>query len=135
MKDVCCHVGLFTKSPKKLIEFYTEKLGFELGESKQISSDWMEQIFGLQADCQLTKLKFGDLIIEIFSPQRGELQDRKAPMVGFNHLGIGVEDKKSFVQYLEKKGMPVLILGKKGRFVYFIRDPEGNLIEIYESKV
>jgi catechol 2,3-dioxygenase-like lactoylglutathione lyase family enzyme len=44
-----------------------------------------------------------------------------------------VADKELFVRELDKKGVPVLKLEGTGRFIYFVQDPEGNLIEIYEK--
>ena len=73
------------------------------------------------------------MIIEIFVPQSGRLDDKITPLQGYNHWGLGVEDKELFVRELESNGVPVLKLEGTGRFIYFIKDPEGNLIEIYEK--
>ena len=133
MNGSCDHVGLFSQNPKKLIPFYTEKMGFEQIGTKTISKEWMTQIFGMPAACQLVKLRYGFAVVEIFVPQAGGLNDRITPSVGYNHWGLGVEDKEAYVDRLEKKGVPVLKLEGTGKFIYFIKDPEGNLIEIYEK--
>lgn len=133
MNAECNHIGLFSKYPDKLMPFYMEKLGFEHLGTKSISKEWMTQIFGMPAACRLIKLHYGSAVVEIFVPQGGDLNDRIPPSVGYNHWGLGVEDKEAYVRRLEKKGVPVLKLEGTGKFIYFIKDPEGNSIEIYEK--
>lgn len=133
MSGSCDHIGLFSQNPELLVAFYTEKLGFEHHGSKSISKEWMTQIFGMPAACQLIKLRFGSAVVEIFVPESGSLDGRITPTQGYNHWGLGVADKDLFVRELEKKGIPVLKLEGAERFIYFVKDPEGNLIEIYET--
>lgn len=133
MNKIFHHIGLFSRNPEKLIEFYTERLDFEPVGTKSISKEWMTQIFNMPSGCQLTKLSAGSLVLEIFSSPEIELESRSTPVAGYNHWGLGVEDKESFVQELERKGVPVLRLEGTDRFIYFIKDPEGNLIEIYQG--
>lgn len=130
---MCHHIGLFSQDPESLVTFYTEKLGFEHKGSKIISADWMDKIFGFPVASRLIKLGFGSAVIEIFAPQSGELVRRTAGSSGYNHWGLGVEDKESYVILLEKMGVPLLKLEGSGKSIYFIKDPEGNLIEIYEK--
>ena len=133
MNGSCDHIGLFSQNPEVLVPFYTEKLGFELQGSKSISKEWMTRIFGMPAACQLIKLRFGSAVVEIFVPESGNLDNKITPSQGYNHWGLGVADKESFVRDLESKGIPVLKLEGSGRFIYFVKDPEENLIEIYET--
>jgi catechol 2,3-dioxygenase-like lactoylglutathione lyase family enzyme len=133
MKGSCDHIGLFSQNPEVLVLFYTEKMGFERQGSKPVSKEWMAQIFGLSVACRLIKLRFGSAVVEIFVPESGSLDEKITPSQGYNHWGLGVSDKESFVRELESKGIPVLKLESNGRFVYFVKDPEGNLIEIYET--
>ncbi len=127
------HIGLFSRTPEKLIEFYTQKLGFDWVDAKSISKEWMTQIFNAPSACQLVKLRAGSLILEIFSSPEIKLKNQVDLATGYNHWGLGVEDKESFVRELESKGIPVLKLRATDRFIYFIKDPEGNLIEIYQA--
>jgi len=131
--SMCHHIGLFSQNPESLVSFYTEKLDFEHQGTKSISADWMTRIFGMPDACQLIKLRFGSAVVEIFAPRTGGLDNRTTPSVGYNHWGFGVEDKEAYVSRLEKKGVPVLKLEGTGKFIYFIKDPEENLIEIYEE--
>jgi catechol 2,3-dioxygenase-like lactoylglutathione lyase family enzyme len=134
MEASCDHVGLFSQNPEILVPFYTEKLGFENVGTKSVSKEWMSRIFGVPAECLLIKLRYGSAVVEIFVPQSRILGDKIAASQGYNHWGLGVEDKDSYVRTLEREGVPVLKLEGSGRFIYFIKDPGGNLIEIYEKK-
>jgi len=133
MGNMCHHVGIFTNNPRELIGFYTEKLGFEVEGEKTISEELLRGIFGLSSPCTLTKLRFGTVIIEILTPQNLELKKRPNDVKGYNHWSLGVQNKEAFTEELKKKGVPVLEFEKNGHFIYFVKDPEGNLIEIYES--
>jgi len=133
MNVKCDHIGLFSQNPDILVPFYKEKLGFEHKGTRPISKEWMTRIFGLSAECQLIKMCHGSLVLEIFVPQSGELGSKITPSAGYNHWGLGVEDKELFVHELESNGVSVLKLKGTGRFTCFVKDPEGNLIEIYEK--
>jgi catechol 2,3-dioxygenase-like lactoylglutathione lyase family enzyme len=133
MNQECHHIGLFSRYPDKLLPFYTEKLGFEHRGAKLISKEWMTRIFGMPAECQLIKLCCGSAVVEIFVPLAEGLQKKTIPSVGYNHWGLGVDDKEAYVRQLEEKGVSMLKLEGTGKFIYFIKDPEGNLIEVYQK--
>lgn len=129
----CHHLGIFTNNPSKLIKFYEEKLGFENGGTKLVSRDLMGKIFGIPSSCSLTKLRLGQSVLEIISPQNMNLKRKRHDISGYNHWALEVADKEKFCQELQQKGVVVLELEREERRILFVRDPEGNLIEIYES--
>ena len=133
MIPTCHHLGVFTSNPQNLIKFYTEKLGFEEGETKLVSEDLMEKIFGIPSTCTLTKLRLGQSILEIITPQNLNLKRRESDISGYNHWALEVADKNKFCQELRQKGVTILQVEREGRKIFFVEDPEGNLIEIYES--
>ncbi|MGA1841740.1 MAG: VOC family protein [bacterium] len=128
------HIGIFTNNPKELTRFYTEKIGFQKEATKIIPETLMRDIFNISTPCKLTKLKYDRVVIEIISPQDYKLRKRESDITGYNHWSLGVEDKEFFCQELIKRDVPVLKIENKGRFVCFIKDPDGNLIEIYEAR-
>jgi catechol 2,3-dioxygenase-like lactoylglutathione lyase family enzyme len=134
MNIFCHHFGILARNPENLKEFYVKWLGFEEGETRLLPADLVNQIFGIPSPCYLTKLSHGSLVLEIFSLTDIDTQERKYATVGYNHWGMGVEDKEQFVQDLKKKNVPVMEIEHSGRMIYFVKDPEGNLIEIYEVK-
>lgn len=127
------HIGLQTDSSQTLIRFYTEKLGFEKGETRTIPKDLMDRIFGLSWECRMTKLRFGRVILEIFSPENMQLEKKSVNSKGLNHWGLEVENRETFILECEQKGVDLLKIDRNGRFIYFIKDPDGNLIEIFGS--
>jgi catechol 2,3-dioxygenase-like lactoylglutathione lyase family enzyme len=134
MNIFCHHFGILARNPEKLIEFYVKKLGFEEGETRLLSADLVNQIFGIPSPSSLTKLKCGSLVLEVFSITDMDAQERKSVTAGYNHWGMRVEDKEQYVKDLKQKDVPVLEIEHSGRMIYFVKDPEGNLIEIYEVK-
>ena len=128
------HMGIFSNNPQGLIGFYTEKLGFSQHATKMVSRSIMEPVFGLSSPCSLTKLTLDGIVIEIISPENGQLKKGGQNTSGYNHWGLGVPDKERYCQSLEKQGIPVIRIEKNGGYVAFIKDPDGNLIEIYEAK-
>lgn len=69
MTNYCHHVGICTNNSQELIRFYRENLDFQEGETRPVSKDVMEHIFGIPTSCNLTKLTFGQIVLEIISPQ------------------------------------------------------------------
>ncbi len=128
-----CHLGLISDDPTALIRFYTEKLGFSEGENRTIPSDLVHEIFGLPVECRMTKLHRGEMILEVFSPLGLEIEPRADTQAGYNHFGLWVEDKKQFCRQLAEQGVEVIETPYKDRFVYFVKDPDGNRIEIFET--
>jgi catechol 2,3-dioxygenase-like lactoylglutathione lyase family enzyme len=128
-----CHLGLISNNPEGLIRFYTEKLGFTEGESRALPSGLVETVFGLQVECRMTKLHRGEVTLEVFSPQDLQLRPLADRQAGYNHFGLWVEDKKSFCRRLADQGVEVIEAPYQDRFVYFVKDPDGNRIEIFDA--
>ncbi len=134
MNIFCHHFGILARNPGELKEFYIECLGFEEEETRLLPADLVNQIFRIPAPCYLTKLRRGSLIIEVFSLTDLQSHNRETTTAGYNHWGLGVEDKLRFIRDLKQKNVPVIEIEHSGRMIYFVKDPEGNLIEIYEVK-
>lgn len=127
------HIGLITRRPEAIINFYTSVLGFEQGESRTLSRDMMEAIFDIQAEGKMTKLQFGKVVLEVFSCE-GKLKDKDVYGCGYNHWGLSVDDKEAYINDKEAAGAFISRIKYKDRFIYFIKDPDGNLIEVFENK-
>ena len=134
MNIFCHHLGILTRDPEKLKGFYINRLGFEEGETRLLPADLVDRIFSIPNPCYLTKLKYGSLVLEIFSLTDKQTQKRDSATVGYNHWGMGVKDKERFVQGLKQKNVPIMEIEHAGRMIYFLKDPEENLIEIYEVR-
>lgn len=129
----CHHVGIMTNNPRGLIDFYCAKLGFEESGTTLVSQDLMEHIFGIPTPCTLTKMRRDDVLLEILHPQRLELKQNPFDAAGMNHWSLGVKDRDSFMAELESKDMAVVEFQKDEKAIIFLKDPDGNLVEIYEA--
>ena len=127
------HVGLFAAEPEVLVRFYTEKMNFVEAGRRVIPQSMMQPIFGLEVDCEMIKLRLDDTTLEIFAPLENRLERKREGIAGYNHWGITVADKEDYCLRLERSGVTIIKAEKDGRQIYFIKDPEGNLIEVFDS--
>jgi len=133
MKQNCNHIGLITGNDDILVKFYTDKLGFRESGARLISASLMKQLFGLPCECQMTKLVLGEIVLEIFNPTGIDISLRTEDTSGLNHWGLNVLDKESFCRDLASKGVEIIKAFHKDRHIYFIKDPEGNRIEVFDK--
>jgi catechol 2,3-dioxygenase-like lactoylglutathione lyase family enzyme len=137
----CDHIGILTNNANRLADFYIHKLGFKKEKQEILPASLMKPIFGISTDCQFIRLESARINsarsslgskgvkIEIFQPHslclNGKLRVR-----GYNHWGFCVSDKKKFCQELKRKKVSIIEVKRNGRMVFFIKDPDGNRIEI-----
>lgn len=126
----CDHIGLFSRHPKKLINFYVEKLGFKVEKQDIVSKAIINSIFGIDLECRLTRLSLGRIKIEIFSPSFSPKRTKFSKLEGINHWGFSTGDRRRFCQKLIKDKVKIITIERNSHKVYFIKDPQDNLIEI-----
>lgn len=129
------HAGLFTAHPKRLLNFYTKKLGFKKENQTLLPKNIVFSLFKLKKDCRMLKLSKDAVTLELFwfSKSRGRDQppERKPSGLGYNHLGIEVNDREQFCKWLNSKfGIRIIKINRGEHYAYFIRDPDNNLIEL-----
>jgi len=127
----CDHIGVFTNNPGGLIKFYTDKLGFTKEKEDALSKSTMEAIFNFPYDCNLVRLGLGNVKIEIFAPV-SVMENKIDNIFGYNHWGFVVPEREKFLQELKNRKVEIIEIKRDGRPVYFIKDPDGNRIEIRE---
>jgi catechol 2,3-dioxygenase-like lactoylglutathione lyase family enzyme len=126
----CDHIGFFTNNADKLIEFYTGTLKFTLKQESILASAMTRAIFGIDSDCRFVKLVHNDFMLELFEPLSTKAHEAISTVSRLNHWGYCVENREEFVQNLREKDVPVIEIKKNDRTVYFVTDPDTNLIEI-----
>lgn len=126
------HVGIFTNDPDRLINFYTKKLGFKLVSHSPIEKNIIKKIFKFNRDCLLSKLILGEAALEIFSSCAKIFKKNKEGQTGYNHWSFIVKDKTKFCKKLAQKKVKIITVARNGYFTYFVRDPDGNRIEIQD---
>ena len=126
----CDHIGIITNNYGKLVNFYTQKLEFIIEREEKLSKSVMRSVFGLSSEGEFTRLVSGNAKIEIFHTTTGCLRKRDNRNSGYNHWAMHVGDKKRFLREIERKGVRITQINRNEHSVYFIKDPDGNRIEI-----
>jgi nicotinamidase/pyrazinamidase len=126
----CDHVALFTKRAGRLRQFYIGTLGFKQEREEHLPRSLVKAVLGLDAECLMIRLVSGEVKLELFQPTTDQLTKRLNATSGLHHWGYEVGNKKAFLRMLRKRNVPIL-QGKRGdRQVYFLKDPDGNRVEI-----
>lgn len=133
-KTVCDHIGLFTHNSESLVGFYVEMLGFEMKEASILPKSIAETVFGVASDCRFLKLSRHEFVLEIFEPLSPDAIEIKPDGTGINHWGYCVKNRTAFMGKLRKEGFEITVVNRNEHYVYFLKDPDGNRIEIRECR-
>jgi catechol 2,3-dioxygenase-like lactoylglutathione lyase family enzyme len=128
------HIGIFTGHHKRLLDFYLPVLGFKKEYQAILPAEVMYPIFGIPHECHMIKLIGGGITLEIFWLDDYKLKGKGRWMSGYNHFGLEVKDRDRFIKRLKARFKARIVkVDRGGHFAYFIRDPDGNLIEVKEA--
>jgi len=130
----CDHIGILTDRSERLVNFYVTMLGFKKEKEEILAKAIIKQIFGISANCKFIRLVMDEVIIEIFEPISSCVHARINSIIGYNHWGYCVADKKRFIQSLKRRKVNIIEVKRNEHVVYFVRDPDGNLVEIRNAK-
>lgn len=140
------HTSIVARDVKRLADFYEQTLGcVRVRPSQELSGDDMGRAVGLpfvrQRGEWLRLPGVEGCILEIF--EYAESEDRPTPSanrVGLNHTAFEVADVDATVEAIVEgggEGLGEIIdleFPDGGRLTYvFVRDPEGNLIELMQA--
>lgn len=135
------HTGIVVRDLKKMQRFYQDILGLKLIKKMHESGDYIDTICALK-DTRLTtvKLKAGNngLIELLCFHSHPSLTKGKRHLydIGISHIALTVGDIAKEYRRLKKAGIRFnskAQISSDGRAkVMFLRDPEGNLIEMVE---
>ena len=128
--ETCDHIGLFTPNVTRLADFYVNTLGFKREKEGVFTKSIMKKALGINSDCMTIRLISGDVRLELFQPTSVRLAQRFTCTAGYNHWGYQVGDRKKFVRRLKRKGVPIIEVQRNDHMVYFVKDPDGNRIEV-----
>ena len=127
------HAGIFTNHPRRMLNFYTKVLRLKKINQTILPKTIVKKVFQVNQDFYLAKLSLEDSFLEIFWPVKKKIKNIGKIITGFHHICIVVSNKKRFCDRIEKKyRVKVIRIGRGSYFVYFIKDPDGNFIEVRE---
>jgi glyoxylase I family protein len=130
-KSFVHHVCIQTNSYLETLKFYTEGLGFTLGQE---SPNFHGRDYN-------TWLQLGDFYIELQTGKSGEvLSDANTNIQGLVHFCIWVEDLNAEVNRLRSLGIEFLM--KNGEYIYQVENgslckvkaPEGTIVELRDNR-
>lgn len=128
----CDHIGILTNNAERLIKFYKANLGFRLISAENLSPNIVKKLFKINTTCCFYRLKFDDLLLEIFQPHKKFKKISFREYNGIHHFGFRIRNRENFIKRLRAKKVKIITIKRNERKVYFIKDPDGNMIEIRE---
>ncbi len=128
------HIGVFTVHPKRMLNFYLGKLGFKEKNRGILSKAQAYALFRAPYDCVMAKLTKANVCVEIFW-SKGKMSNAPRPsVIGYNHFGIEMGARDAFCRRIKNRKRIRIIKIKRGdHYTCFIRDPDGNLIELRQA--
>lgn len=89
----------------------------------------IKKIFGINSPAKIICLKAGDSIIELFEFPKAK--GVKPSMGTITHIALSVSNRKETFQKMKNKNTVTVLIDKgDGNFTYFVKDPDGVLIEL-----
>lgn len=126
------HVAISVTNAEKSIEFY-KKFGFEEFKSWKAEDE----------SIKINMLKLNNTVLEMFCykeytklPETAKTTATDLPVLGTKHFALGVENieqAKEFVIKNEIANDIEIKVGRLGKPYFFIKDPDGILVEIIEN--
>lgn len=117
------HTMIRVKNIEKSMDFYTKVLNMQFDHKKRLDDCWLYFLTDEEGTCQI-ELTYNDE-----TPENGYENG-----TGFGHFAFSVEDFDKFSEKLHSLGYEYLYepfdLTGKGSQIAFIKDPDGNEIEL-----
>lgn len=137
------HVAIVTPNLDRLVKFYVDHLGFEIGHRTQWpkGTPAADKIVGMKdSAARMAMMRAGNCYIEVFeysSPEGEPIKpNRPAADHGYTHFCLNVTDIHNEYERLLKAGMtfhcPPQARENPAHIATYGRDPDGNIIELLE---
>jgi catechol 2,3-dioxygenase-like lactoylglutathione lyase family enzyme len=125
------HIGITCKDIEKSKKFYIENFDFKVVREFDVPEKDINQIFGINSDAHIVSLKGErDQEIELFSFSGKEFCECTG---NISHFALFVSKRKETAEKIKATGFETIIVDRgEGREVYFVKDPDGVLIELKE---
>lgn len=126
------HVAISVTNVEKSIEFY-KKFGFKEFKSWKAEDE----------SIKINMIKLNNTVLEIFCykeytklPETAKTTATDLPVLGTKHFALGVENIEQAKEFVIKNKIANDIeikVGRLGKPYFFIKDPDGILVEIIEN--
>ena len=142
--DTLTHIGITVSNVDRSIEFYAKNFGMTLHRRNEFPEAFFEKaksLYNLEhTTCKTAVLKTPNGIqLELFEFSK-KLPDEQVPWNrnGITHFAVTTDNVEEFAKQLRQNNvefcMEVGVRPDKGHWV-FVRDPDGNLVEVMEPFV
>ena len=128
------HIGLWVKDLDRSGRFYHDIMGFERQYRYRAPAELIGGIFRRPVGCQVEVYQRDEVRLELFQPDKEMADSDGCPLSpGINHFSLAVPDKIVFCRDAQDKGAELIEVDRGDHKAYFIRDPDGILIEMKDE--
>lgn len=132
------HFGVTVTDLDRAVEFYEGALGCDVLDRFTVSGEAFSEGVGVDgATGSFAHLDAGDARVELveYDPAGDDRTGGHVNQPGEKHLGLAVDDLDAFYEGLPAavETLSELQTTESGTHILFVRDPEGNLVEVVES--
>jgi catechol 2,3-dioxygenase-like lactoylglutathione lyase family enzyme len=123
------HIALWSSSEKNANTFFTDLLGFTFLYKFHATRTIIEDIFSINRPMNILVFGNDSLKIEIFI--NDQLQYDHHPI---NHICLNVDNIDDIFNRAKQYKLPRKVIKRDNRNIFFIKDFDGNLFELKNSK-
>ena len=132
------HFGVTVTDLDRAVAFYGEKLGLDVLDRFEVDGPEFEEAVGVaDAAGRFVHLDAGGARVELveYDPEGEEHRGHEVNRPGVKHLGFAVSDLDAFYDDLpdDVETVSEPRTTSSGTRILFVRDPEGNLVEVVEA--
>ena len=133
------HVGITVADLDRTVDFYAETFDLDVVAEFSVGGDAFAEAVAVEgAAAEFAHLDAGDAIVELVAYEPAAEKVGTEPELnrpGATHLGLSVDDVESFYADLadDVETLSPPRTTESGTTVLFVRDPEGNLIEVLDA--
>ena len=132
------HVGITVSDLDRAVDFYAETFDLDVVAEFSVGGDAFAEAVAVEgAAAQFAHLDADGAVVELveYDPAAEPAPDPELNRPGATHLGLSVDDVEAFHADLadDVETLSPPRTTESGTTVLFVRDPEGNLIEVLDA--